>query len=151
MIRVRTTFMLQIDSGICFILTLHWIPTQIQVFPQSFPSGNLCCNGRCFMDCSVPVPSSAAHLPDPTPFLGASVNYWGPCAFLSLLTDFFLSEAGEEAHTRSAGYLLLSSSPLNVCSGYLRSMGPFGWILQNVFSSLKHHYPSSPLSYCSIH
>lgn len=74
-VRVRTISMLQIDSGIYFTLILHWIPTQIQVFPQCFPSGNSCCNGKCFIDRSVPVPSSAAHLPDPIPFLGAGANY----------------------------------------------------------------------------
>jgi len=49
-----------------------------------------------------------------------------------------------------ADYLHVSRSPLNVCSGYLRSMGPFGWIVSNVFSALRHHCPFSPLSYGSI-
>lgn len=88
-VRVKTTSMLQIDSGIYFTLTLHWTPSQIPVGPQCFPSHNLCCNGKCFMDCSVPVPSSAAHLPDLVPFLGANVDYWWVCDFLSLLTEIF--------------------------------------------------------------
>lgn len=118
MVGVRTTSMLQIGSGINFTLSLHWLPTQIQVFPQCFPSGNLCCNGKCLMDCSVPMPSSAAHLPDPIPFLGASINYRGACAFLSLLTEIFFCV--KQVKELVQGQLVLYSCPA------VRSMSALG-------------------------
>lgn len=111
-----------------FYPDFKWIPTQIQVFPQCLPSGNLCCNGKCFTYCSVSMPSSSACLPDPILFLCASIDYSAACVFFIFTGwDFFLSEAGEGACTRSAGCLQLSNSPLNVCCGYMRSVGPFGW------------------------
>lgn len=35
--------MSQNENWFCFTLTFKWIPTQIQVFLQCFPSDNLCC------------------------------------------------------------------------------------------------------------